>query len=178
MEELIEQAMLHVEFIGDHVKQGHFDLLSPDGSVILPSVWEQFVEPGWFVTMRMWKDVDEAKKKKQEAAKRKEIETAKLEAEELRKRKLGKDKAPIRFKDAVGRKFTFPFHLCQTWPVSATSDPARQWTMTHILLGHGRVDQTGLSSCGRHRSSRTGWALRPAGTGWRNHSPTDLGQGH
>lgn len=27
-------------------------------------------------------------------------------------------KKPIRFKDAVGRKFSFPFHLCATWAVS------------------------------------------------------------
>ena len=27
-------------------------------------------------------------------------------------------KKPIRFKDAVGRKYSFPFHLCNTWPVS------------------------------------------------------------
>ena len=25
---------------------------------------------------------------------------------------------PIKFEDAVGRKFSFPFHLCSTWPVS------------------------------------------------------------
>ncbi|KAK4125413.1 hypothetical protein N657DRAFT_631728 [Parathielavia appendiculata] len=25
-------------------------------------------------------------------------------------------KPPIKFKGAVGRKFSFPFHLCQTWP--------------------------------------------------------------
>ncbi len=29
----------------------------------------------------------------------------------------GPTKAPIRFKDATGRNFNFPFHLCQTWPV-------------------------------------------------------------
>ena len=28
-------------------------------------------------------------------------------------------KKPIRFKDAVGRKYSFPFHLCNTWPVSS-----------------------------------------------------------
>ncbi|KAL8816182.1 MAG: hypothetical protein Q9223_004768 [Gallowayella weberi] len=28
-------------------------------------------------------------------------------------------KKPIRFKDAVGRKFSFPFHLCNTWDVSS-----------------------------------------------------------
>lgn len=27
-------------------------------------------------------------------------------------------KKPIKFKDAVGRKFSFPFHLCNTWEVS------------------------------------------------------------
>lgn len=27
------------------------------------------------------------------------------------------EKAPIKFKDAVGRKFSFPFHLCSTWLV-------------------------------------------------------------
>ena len=27
-------------------------------------------------------------------------------------------KKPIKFKDAVGRKFSFPFHLCSTWMAS------------------------------------------------------------
>jgi hypothetical protein len=27
-------------------------------------------------------------------------------------------KGPIKFKDALNRKFTFPFRLCQTWAVS------------------------------------------------------------
>lgn len=31
---------------------------------------------------------------------------------------VGKPKAPIRFKDAVGRKYSFPFHLATTWNVS------------------------------------------------------------
>ena len=30
-----------------------------------------------------------------------------------------KAKDPIKFKDAVGRKFSFPFHLCATWQVSS-----------------------------------------------------------
>ena len=28
-----------------------------------------------------------------------------------------KKKEPIKFKDAVGRNFRFPFHLCNTWMV-------------------------------------------------------------
>lgn len=31
--------------------------------------------------------------------------------------KLNTPKAPIEFKDAVGRKFSFPWHLCKTWKV-------------------------------------------------------------
>ena len=30
-------------------------------------------------------------------------------------------KGPIKFKDALNRKFTFPFRLCQTWAVSCSA---------------------------------------------------------
>lgn len=55
---------------------------------------------------------------------------AKAETEELRKAKIAAEKAaaklkfldapkaPIKFKDAVGRKFSFPWNLCKTWKVS------------------------------------------------------------
>lgn len=54
MEELIKQAFLHVDIIGPHVNEGHYDLMGPDGSIILPQVWETIVQPGWNVTMTMW----------------------------------------------------------------------------------------------------------------------------
>ena len=54
MEELIRQAFLHVEGIGPHVQEGHYDLVGPTGEIILPRVWELLVEPGWSVTMHMW----------------------------------------------------------------------------------------------------------------------------
>lgn len=40
-------------------------------------------------------------------------------------------KKPIRFKDAVGRKFSFPFHLCSTWEVSDMSAPP---TSVEVIL--------------------------------------------
>jgi hypothetical protein len=58
-----------------------------------------------------------------------ELAAARRTAEELKKRiekeakaqledsKKKAEKAPVRFKDAVGRKFSFPFHLCATWQV-------------------------------------------------------------
>lgn len=54
MEELIKQAFLHVDVIGPHVQEGHYDLIGPNGEIILPSVWERVVEPDWSITMHMW----------------------------------------------------------------------------------------------------------------------------
>lgn len=54
MEELIKQAFLHVDIIGPHVHDGHYDLVGPDGEIILPQVWETMVQPDWAITMHMW----------------------------------------------------------------------------------------------------------------------------
>lgn len=54
MEELIKQAFLHVDVIGPHVQQGHYDLLGPDQQIILPQVWDKVIEPDWNITMVMW----------------------------------------------------------------------------------------------------------------------------
>lgn len=54
MEDLIKQAFLHVEIIGPHVAEGHYDLVGPNGEIILPQVWETMVEPDWTITMHMW----------------------------------------------------------------------------------------------------------------------------
>jgi hypothetical protein len=54
MEELIRQAFLHVEVIGPHVAEGHYDLVGPNGDIILPQVWETVIEPDWTITMHMW----------------------------------------------------------------------------------------------------------------------------
>jgi hypothetical protein len=54
MEELIKQAFLHVDVIGPHVHEGHYDLVGPDGEIILPQVWETMIQPDWLITMHMW----------------------------------------------------------------------------------------------------------------------------
>ncbi|KAK0129408.1 hypothetical protein ONS95_001332 [Cadophora gregata] len=58
VEELIKQAFLHVDVLGPHVLEGHYDLLCASGDlsgqIILPQVWETLVEPGWEVNMHMW----------------------------------------------------------------------------------------------------------------------------
>lgn len=54
MEDLIKQAFQHVEVTGPHVQEGHYDLIGPDGEIILPVVWEKTVQPGFQISMRMW----------------------------------------------------------------------------------------------------------------------------
>lgn len=54
MEDLIKQAFLHVDVIGPHVQEGHYDLMGPDGEIILPMIWDKTIQPGWQITMRMW----------------------------------------------------------------------------------------------------------------------------
>jgi len=59
MEYLIKEAFVHVEGIGGHVAEGHYDLLGPQGEIILPHVWETVVEPDWAITMHMWPMAEE-----------------------------------------------------------------------------------------------------------------------
>lgn len=61
MEELIRQAFLHVEVIGEHVNKGYYDLVGPSGDIILPQVWDTVIQPGWAITMHMWPMPEEPK---------------------------------------------------------------------------------------------------------------------
>lgn len=54
MHELLKHAFLHVDILGPHVRDGHFDLVGPTGDIILPVLWDTLVEPGWSVGMKMW----------------------------------------------------------------------------------------------------------------------------
>lgn len=64
MDDLIQQAFMHVEGIGDHVAAGHYDLIGPDGEIILPRIWEMVVQPDWAITMHMWPMAEEPKEEK------------------------------------------------------------------------------------------------------------------
>jgi hypothetical protein len=45
---------MHVDVLGPRVMEGQYDLIGPDGEIILPSIWEQVIQPDWAVTMTMW----------------------------------------------------------------------------------------------------------------------------
>ncbi|KAI1174740.1 hypothetical protein F4777DRAFT_588989 [Nemania sp. FL0916] len=54
MKELIEAAFVHIDVLGGEVLAGHYDLVGPDGTIILPQTWDQIIQPGWNITMHMW----------------------------------------------------------------------------------------------------------------------------
>lgn len=64
MESLIKQAFLHIDVIGEHVHQRHYDLLGPDGEIILPQVWETMIQPDWEISMHMWPMPEDKEKDK------------------------------------------------------------------------------------------------------------------
>jgi hypothetical protein len=54
MEDLIIQLFMYNDSIEPYVSKGQYDLVGPEGEVILPQVWEKVIEPGWTITMQMW----------------------------------------------------------------------------------------------------------------------------
>ncbi|KAK3368447.1 hypothetical protein B0H63DRAFT_76313 [Podospora didyma] len=54
MEEMIRSAHVHIERIGSLVSDGHYDIIDPNGDIILPWLWERVVQPGWQVSMQLW----------------------------------------------------------------------------------------------------------------------------
>ncbi|KAL9054558.1 MAG: hypothetical protein Q9162_004114 [Coniocarpon cinnabarinum] len=66
MYNLIQQAFRQIENYDEEVANQHFDLIGPDGEIILPATWEVLVQPDWTVKMHMWpmaKEVLEEKPK-------------------------------------------------------------------------------------------------------------------
>ena len=51
---MIKEAFLHVADLGLHVVDGEYDLIGPKDEVIMPSIWESVIEPGWEIKMHLW----------------------------------------------------------------------------------------------------------------------------
>lgn len=54
MNYLIQEAFAPMEVYGPLVAAQRFDLLGPEGEIILPHVWETVIEQDWSITMHMW----------------------------------------------------------------------------------------------------------------------------
>lgn len=48
METFISRAFLGVDKVLEaHVQDGEYDIISPDGEIILPLLWDKIIQPGW-----------------------------------------------------------------------------------------------------------------------------------
>lgn len=54
MKGAIDQIFDENDVLGPHVREGHYDLIGPDGEIILPQVWDTMIKPGYSIEMRMW----------------------------------------------------------------------------------------------------------------------------
>jgi hypothetical protein len=54
MSKLINQASEHIDALSPHVQSGHYDLIDPDGQIILPTLWDATVQPGCAVQQHLW----------------------------------------------------------------------------------------------------------------------------
>lgn len=51
---MVIQVFVNEEIIGPHVQEGHYDLIGPDGEIILPVLWDKVIRPGMQISMEMW----------------------------------------------------------------------------------------------------------------------------
>jgi hypothetical protein len=53
MEELIKQGFTLVDVMRPHVDESHYEIVGPDGEIILPQMWETMFQPDWSITMHL-----------------------------------------------------------------------------------------------------------------------------
>lgn len=114
-------------------------------------------------------EVAEAQLKEAEEAAAK----AKAGAEEAEKKAAAaapvEKKPPVRFKDAIGRNYNFPWERCCRWRVSFSSDHSSV-SLPNIVLGYGRFDQPSLCTYRRSGGACHEWPLRFDWTRQRDHN--------
>ena len=59
MEGLVRRRFTSDDAIGSKVYKKEYDLLSPNGEIILPETWELLIRPGWVVGMRLWSALED-----------------------------------------------------------------------------------------------------------------------
>lgn len=52
--QLVKSAFVMVDVLGPHVQNEHFDMIGPDGDIILPLTWAARIRPGMAISMQMY----------------------------------------------------------------------------------------------------------------------------
>ncbi|KAH0430329.1 hypothetical protein CcaCcLH18_07841 [Colletotrichum camelliae] len=51
MEEMIRQMFIGIDGLRKEVQEGRYDLIGPNGEIILPQIWERAIQPDWAIEM-------------------------------------------------------------------------------------------------------------------------------
>jgi hypothetical protein len=85
------------------------------------------------------------------------------------------DVPPVRFKDAIGRKYSFPYHIFQTWAVSSSMSVEALTLWANVYIGRRGNDQGSLPQRSYSRATCSRRSLRSFRARRRGHTPIGLG---
>ena len=54
MESLLANSFSHDPTVNVQTLGSRFDIVGPNGDIILPAVWESVIQPGWVLELRPW----------------------------------------------------------------------------------------------------------------------------
>jgi len=115
MQKLLNRTFGTLDTI-DHIEKGRYDLVCPNGDIILPLAWEHTIQPEWLVVMVLWTGLSNPTDDRPFALRA----TGSVLPIDPIPNSLPLQVPPlhIKFKDAVGRTYSFPFNLVTNWDVS------------------------------------------------------------
>lgn len=128
------------------VTEGHYNLCTPDNSIILPRHWASLVKPEMSIRMLLWQQQDSDRKAQTSDSRASAPETLSLGPPELTSSKTldPSETQTIVVTDSLGQDFELPLEMCRTkvvrFPISLSF-----WEMstTQITAGDG-YGNTGL----------------------------------
>jgi hypothetical protein len=111
--------------IDPRIEDGRYELIGPDEEIILPRDWEEMIEPGWVITIRMLPMPEsELPVSPELASPPAESETRSIVS--LSEDHLPKEKKQIKFINAAGKTYRLPFDSCKTWQVRILTPSSEQ----------------------------------------------------
>lgn len=130
--------------VGWYVSDGCYDILDEGGNILMPHAIKSSVEPGSRLSMRMWSKPEinhELLMAEKEAIQKSKSMATYLAIGEG---ETDEKKQVVKFKDALGRIYVFPFHRSKTWDVSLLpSKFSCQKKLT--LIGNFGIDNSSFS---------------------------------
>jgi hypothetical protein len=123
MKAALDRVFMPLPGLLEHVTLLHYHLVTSQGQIVLPQVWEDLVKPNWAVFVELWPGLDLTNVTEWSMPAWSMPALASRIYDSLENdgvqdtNRFETDDRVIYFRHAVGRKFTFPFYKVETWKV-------------------------------------------------------------